>query len=209
LDVDTYSRLKSKSFEDADMDEPIMTDQTWFHFKTVVATSFGTIAFASFITGIVRTIQWLLYQYRHYTHESYQLRNGRRRGFGSGNLGRRAAAEVATGCVNTLAKIVDSFSQYTLVYVGLTGSALLPAAYACTRLFRRNLVIGLSVQGLLMMINVIGRIAVSILSGMIAFWTCTASLSGEQHGSEWVVAGIAAMIPYYVLGIVTSVVQNT
>jgi hypothetical protein len=108
--------------------------------------------------------------------------------------------------MNYLAKLINNLSTYTLVHVGLTGESFLVSGYQCTKLFRRNLIVGLLTSGLSRMVSFVGKFLVSSGIGYICFWN---SVSITHTGGEWMTAVVATLIPYYVMGIFTHVFETT
>ncbi|KAI8927585.1 plasma-membrane choline transporter-domain-containing protein [Entophlyctis helioformis] len=168
-------------------------DQTWRNFKFVATRSFGTVAFASLILGIARTLQWIISKVKSRTS--------------TGTSFLRFLHSVMTA----VSHLIDDFSSYTLVNTGLTGNSFTEAAYTCTRLFRRNLVLGLITQGMTRVISVMGKVLVSAIVGLVVFWAAVdrTSTGVGTGGHEWVAAGVATVVPYYVVGVLTHVIENT
>ncbi|KAJ3371810.1 hypothetical protein HDU91_004885 [Kappamyces sp. JEL0680] len=164
------------------------TDETWFHFQYVSSRSLGTIAFASLILGLVRTIQFLIRQIERYG--SRKVLNYR----------------IVAVTIAVLSKLLDDLSSYTLVHVGLTGESLLSSAFQCARLFRRNLILGLLTANLSRLMSFVGKVFVSSVIGLACFWS---SVSLTASGGEWITIVVATAIPYYVMGILTHVVETT
>jgi hypothetical protein len=79
------------------------------------------------------------------------------------------------------------------------------SAYKCASLFRRNLVLGLLTANLSKLMSFVGKIFVSSTIGLFVFWNSTSNASG----GEWITVLVATAIPYYVMGIMTQVVETT
>ena len=103
-----------------------------------------------------------------------------------------------------VSNVLEDFSSYTLVYVGLTGESLLSSAYHCSRLFRKSLILGLLTSNMSRLMSFAGKMFVSSVIGLVLFW----SSSVNPSGNEWVIMFVATLIPYYVMGICTHVVET-
>ena len=176
-------------------------DETARHFKFVSTRSFGPIAFASLVLGIVRFTQFVLARLRQALNSSQE-----------GNR----LVELLNACISTIWHIIDEFTAYTLIHTGLTGDSFRESAKVCSKLFRRNLVLGLLTQSVTKAISVLGKLLVSSLVGLTVFWgavnsttTTTNDKSISTAGDEWWVVFIATMVPYYVVGVLTHVIENT
>jgi hypothetical protein len=72
------------------------------------------------------------------------------------------------------------------------------------------MILGLMTHGLSRLLNILGRILLSISVGTIVFWTNVASpRPDDPMGYEWVLASISSAVPYYVIGVMTLVIENT
>jgi hypothetical protein len=101
---------------------------------------------------------------------------------------------------------LSNISSYALVHVGLTGEPFLVSGYQCTKLFRKNLILGLITSGVSRMVSFLGKLLISSAIGYICFWN---SITITHTGGEWVTAVVATIIPYYIVGIFTHVVETT
>nr|KAJ3422090.1 hypothetical protein HK105_001194 [Polyrhizophydium stewartii] len=180
-------------FQDMPSSPTHSSDQTWRNFKHVSTRSFGPVAFASLVLGAVRTAKYVISKIRE------------RASRGSSFM------RYLLAILSVVSRVLDDFSSYALVNTGLTGDGFIESAHACTRLFRRNLILGLITQGATKVISVLGRILVSAVVGIVVFWTAVGSTSPSvgTGGNEWVAAGVATIVPYYVVGVLTRVVENT
>jgi hypothetical protein len=171
-------------------EKSIQGDQTWFHFQHVYRKSFGAAVFSGLVLGSIRALKFI-------------IRVMRKRS-GSTSLG------LVGSCLEFLSSLIDNFSSYTLVYVGLTGESLPASAYACTRLFRRNLVLGLLTRHLSQLISFLGKAFVSVSIGLAVFWMRVKyPREDDMQGFEWIVGTLASIVPYYVMGVFTHVVETT
>ncbi|KAH6592892.1 hypothetical protein BASA50_007730 [Batrachochytrium salamandrivorans] len=169
------------------------SDQTWRNFKHVSTRSFGPIAFASLVLGAIQAIKYLI----------SKIRNRASRG--------SSFMRYLLSCLSLVSNLIDDLSGYALVNTGLTGDSFMDSAYSCTRLFRRNLILGLVTQSVAKIIGVLGRALVAATIGLAVFWgTVNRTSAGVgTGGNEWVVAGVSTIVPYYVMGVLTRVVENT
>lgn len=171
-------------------EETATSDRTFHHLNHVVRTSFGSVAIASFVLGTIRTLKFVLY-----------LLQKKSRSRSLGFVG---------SCLGFIASLVERFSSYTLVYVGLTGDSFSSSSYSCSRLFRRNLVLGLITSNLNQIVSLLGRILVAGSVGIIVFWVRVANPhTNDLPGYEWLAALISSVVPYYVMCVLTHVVDST
>ncbi|KAI8901491.1 plasma-membrane choline transporter-domain-containing protein [Globomyces pollinis-pini] len=166
----------------------ITSDQTWWHFKYVSCRSFGTIAIASLLLGIIRCLQFLIRQIERFGSKAF------------------LSHSLVSLIIGLMSDILNNFSSYTLVHVGLTGETYLVSGYQCTRLFRRNLVLGLLTSSISRLMSFMGKLFVSSLIGLSCFWSSVSLLSS---GGEWITALVATIIPYYIMGVLTHVIETT
>ncbi|KAK5671016.1 hypothetical protein BDV3_004831 [Batrachochytrium dendrobatidis] len=180
-------------FEDLPKSPTHSSDQTWRNFQHVSTKSFGSVALASLILGAVQTIKYIISKIRSRASQ--------------GSTFMRFLLSTLT----VVSQVIDDISGYALVNTGLTGDPFLDSAYACTRLFRRNLILGLITQSVAKIIGVLGRVLVASTVGLAVFWGAVNRTSNGvgTDGNEWVVAIVSTIVPYYVMGVLTKVVENT
>jgi hypothetical protein len=166
---------------------PITSDETWFHFKYVSTRSFGSIAFASLVIGMVQSVQFIIHKINEYSPQKLTQQR------------------FVRFTIDTITRFIDNFTSYQIVHVGLTGESFLVSGYQSTRLFHRNLVLGLLTASLSRLISFMGKFLVSSVIGYIFFWNS----QGMATGYEWLTFFVGTMIPYYVLGIFSHVFETT
>ncbi|KAJ1343427.1 hypothetical protein BSLG_002016 [Batrachochytrium salamandrivorans] len=122
------------------------------------------------------------------------------------SFGPIAFASLVLGAIQAIKYLISK-----ILNTGLTGDSFMDSAYSCTRLFRRNLILGLVTQSVAKIIGVLGRALVAATIGLAVFWgTVNRTSAGVgTGGNEWVVAGVSTIVPYYVMGVLTRVVENT
>ncbi|KAI8904117.1 plasma-membrane choline transporter-domain-containing protein [Gorgonomyces haynaldii] len=158
-------------------------DVTWMHLKAVTEKSFGQIVIASLVTGLLSFFKFTVHKMQQYT--------------------------ILKQFATSMSAFVESFSSYTLVYVGLTGESFLESSAQTTKLFRRNLVFGLATHFLSKLLHFLGKIFVSGIVGSIIFWIRVKNPIPDATGYEWLISLIAFAIPYYVVSIITHVLETT
>ncbi|KAJ3309698.1 hypothetical protein HDV04_005815 [Boothiomyces sp. JEL0838] len=170
-------------------DDATPVDNTWWHFEYVFCRSLGTISFASLILGIIKSIQYMVRQIERFSSKKF--------------LSRRFVLAV----LGFLERTISNFNSYVLVYVGLAGESLYASAYQCTKLFRRNLVLGLVTANISRLFSLVGKLLVSSFIGLVCFWNSFSII--DANGGEWITAAISSIIPFYVMGILTHVLETT
>lgn len=88
----------------------IKGDMTWFHFRNISYTSFGTVVFASLILGFIRFMKFVI-----------------------GITRRKSGNSLIVAVIEYVNQIIDRFSTYSLSYAGITGESYSQAAYLSTR----------------------------------------------------------------------------
>ncbi|KAJ3052627.1 hypothetical protein HK097_005938 [Rhizophlyctis rosea] len=166
------------------------SDRTTKHLKAALTTSFGSVCFASLILGIVETMQFFLRMARKRLPE-----------------GTSSIARLLSACLSVISDVLSQISSYALVYSSLTGSALLPSARACTRVFRRNLILGLATAALTRLVLTLGTLTVAAVSGVVCFFLASTREGGSPYA--WMVGCLGLLIPFYVVRFLARVVQNT
>ncbi|KAI7830664.1 plasma-membrane choline transporter-domain-containing protein [Gamsiella multidivaricata] len=109
-------------------------------------------------------------------------------------------------CCRVVQGLVESFNNYALIYVGITGESLFAAARSASKIFHRNLLWGLLSDFLTKLILYVYSTLLSILTGFAAFVFATHGLK-SPYG--YVIGILAGIIPYYVNGFFTHIMSIT
>ncbi|KAI9332821.1 choline transporter-like protein [Obelidium mucronatum] len=157
--------------------------------KNVVGPAFGSVCFASLVVATVEIIQFVVRTVR---------KNSRGRNSPIINF--------VDSCMDCTGRAVSQISSYTLIYCGLTGAGVCEGAFECTRLFRRNLVIGMATAGITRTLLFFGASAVA---GGVGSGTFFYSARGTGSPYAWVVGSIGAFVPFYIIRFMSQIIQNT
>ncbi|TPX45522.1 hypothetical protein SeLEV6574_g03019 [Synchytrium endobioticum] len=95
---------------------------------------------------------------------------------------------------------------YALVYCALTASTFCEAAVTCTRLFRRNLVLGLVTSTVTKLILALGVGAIALGTSAWAFFYASRGVGSPY---AWIVGILGGIIPYFIVSFLSNIVQNT
>ncbi|KAJ3248621.1 hypothetical protein HDU77_008057 [Chytriomyces hyalinus] len=171
------------------IDETFDEDLVARSFRGVVGSGFGSVCLASLIVGGVEGCQFV-------------VRNVRKNSRGS----TQPFLSLVDSCMDCIGRTVSQISSYTLIYCGLTGAPLCSGAYSCTRLFRRNLVMGMATAGITRAVLFFGASAAAGGVGAGAFFY---SARGTGSPYAWVVGGVGTLVPFYVVRFMSQVIQNT
>ncbi|TPX64991.1 hypothetical protein SpCBS45565_g05481 [Spizellomyces sp. 'palustris'] len=166
----------------------LSTDRTLKNFKAALTKSFGSIAFASLILGIIQTMQFMT-----------RLIRGR-------SSNNSAIHSFLTSCLDCWGQLADNVSSYALVYVGLSGDSFCVSSYRTTRIFRRNLILGLVTSTVTRLILLMGTATIALGCGVVTFFFASRGLGSPF---AYVVGGVGTVIPFYVVQVLGHVVQNT
>ncbi|KAJ3069370.1 hypothetical protein HDU98_007587, partial [Podochytrium sp. JEL0797] len=158
--------------------------------NATLGPGFGTVCLASLVVAAVEVVKFVV--------------NGVKK-----NLRNTSASPFLTlfsTCLTYTTTSLSHLSSYTLIYCGLTGTSLCTGASACTRLFRRNLVMGMATAGITRTLLFLGASAASGGVGMGVFFYAA---RGEGSPYAWVVGGVGAVGPFYIVRFMSQVIQNT
>ncbi|KAJ3157916.1 hypothetical protein HDU89_000295 [Geranomyces variabilis] len=169
------------------MEGSTTADRTWKNFRAATSTQFGSVCLGSLILGVVQTLQFFSRLARRVT--------------GGGAMHR-----LFTACLDCGGHLADNVTSYALVYVGLTGVSFASASYATTRVFRRNLVLGLVTATVTRLILFVATTTLAGGAGIAAFFFAS---RGLQSPYAYVVGVVGAVVPYYLVQVLAHVVQNT
>ncbi|KAI8822233.1 plasma-membrane choline transporter-domain-containing protein [Fimicolochytrium jonesii] len=163
-------------------------NRTYKNFTSSLTTSFGSICLASLILGLIQSLQ-------------LSIRLARRLTGSNGALHR-----LLTACLDCYGQLADNVTSYALVYAGLTGSSFPASCYSTTRVFRRNLVLGLVTSTVTRLIMGLATAGIALASGSVAFFFASRRL---ESPFAYVVGAVGTVIPYYLVQVLNHAVQNT
>ncbi|KAI9103018.1 plasma-membrane choline transporter-domain-containing protein [Phlyctochytrium arcticum] len=181
-----FQRYKCFLLQEADSTHS--RDRTIKNFKSAITKSFGSIAFASLILGVIQTLQFLT-----------RMARGR-------SSKRTALNSFLSSCLDCWGRLADNISSYALVYVGLSGESFCTAAYRTTRIFRRNLILGLVTSTVTRLILLMGTVTIAFLCGVVTFFFAS---RGLESPFAYIVGVVGTVVPYYIVQVLGHVVQNT
>ncbi|KAI8812416.1 plasma-membrane choline transporter-domain-containing protein [Cladochytrium replicatum] len=161
------------------------------HFKSAASKSFGSIAFGSLILSSIQLLQLIVTLLRKQTRK---------------NRTRRFILSFVDSVLLLLHTLLSQLNAYAVVWVGLTGDALLASARTCARLFRRNLALVVIQSTITQLVLSFGIGAVSLVSSATVFLVWSRQM---QSPYAYVVGLLGGAIPYYALHILSQVLQNT
>ncbi|KAJ3083337.1 hypothetical protein HK100_009469, partial [Physocladia obscura] len=171
------------------VDETFDEDLVARSFRGTIGAGFGSVCFASLVVAGVECVQFV-------------VRNVRKNSRGSN----RPFLALLDSCMDCLGRAVSQVSSYTLIYCGLTGTGVIEGAYSCTRLFRRNLVMGMATAGITRAVLFFGA---SAAAGGVGAGTFFYAARGTGSPYAWVVGGVGAFVPFYVIRFMSQIIQNT
>ncbi|KAJ3004889.1 hypothetical protein HKX48_000994 [Thoreauomyces humboldtii] len=169
-------------------DTSLSADRTWKNFMAAVTTSFGSICLGSLILSIIQTFQFASRMARRATGTHSPLHR------------------LLTACLDCGGRLADNVTSYALVYAGLTGSSFASASYATTRVFRRNLVLGLVTTTVTRLVLFVATATLAAAAGVAAFFFASRGLASPF---AYVVGMVGAVVPWYLVQVLAHVVQNT
>ncbi|KAI8617734.1 plasma-membrane choline transporter-domain-containing protein [Chytriomyces sp. MP71] len=171
------------------LDETFDEDLVGRSLKATLGPGFGSVCLASLVVGTVEVCQFV-------------VRNVRKHSRGSA----QPLISLVDSCLDCVNRSVTHISSYTLLYCGLTGASLCTGALGCTRLFRRNLVMGMATAGITRAILFFGA---SAAAGGVGAGTFFYSARGTGSPYAWMVGGVGAFVPFYVVRFMSQIIQNT
>ncbi|KAJ3104098.1 hypothetical protein HDU97_009547 [Phlyctochytrium planicorne] len=184
----TIAGVVGKWYFKRHQDETYEENQTLRNFKAATTTGFGTICFSALILAIVQTLQAFV---------RYVRKNSR---------GNTTLLLLIDACMSCTSYALDSITSMTLLYSGLTGHSLLKSGVLCTRLFRRNLVFGLTTSTLTRVVLTLGSVTAASCVGAGTFFYAARGLTSPF---AYVVGAIGVVVPFYVLRFISHVLQYT
>ncbi|TPX35361.1 hypothetical protein SmJEL517_g02225 [Synchytrium microbalum] len=173
-------------------DSDTSSDKTKRALTVAVTTSFGSIAFASMIMAIVSTSQAIVRFIRRRTQKMDRVAS--------------SWLVYVDSMLTTISTLTENLNSYSLVYCALTASSFCEAALTCTRLFRRNLVLGLVTSTVTRLVLGLGVGSIALGTGTWAFFYASRGMNSPY---AWVVGVVGAIIPYFVVNFLSSIVQHT
>ncbi|KAI9333337.1 plasma-membrane choline transporter-domain-containing protein [Zopfochytrium polystomum] len=171
-------------------DETYQEDQTWRYLKVALTTSFGSISLSSLIMAAVQTAQYFLQRLQKKNSTEY----------------RQSLLSLVDACMDCAGRSIETVSTFTLSYCGLTGESFFRSAYLSTRIFRRNLVVGITSMTLTRTILFLGALVPAGSCGAGGFFFAARGLASPY---AYIVGALGGAIPFYVLRFMSQVVQNT
>ncbi|KAJ3181598.1 hypothetical protein HDU85_003540 [Gaertneriomyces sp. JEL0708] len=189
-------------FRTHEIPQDIKEDRTTKNLKAALTTNFGSVCFASLILGTVKAMQ----------HVTSLIKRATRRDSSNPSQLHR----FLTSCTDCWGHLAENVTTYALVHVGLTGSSFWKSSYITTRIFRRNLVLGL-ITNTVTRIIVAGIAAiVAGCAGAVGWWISTNSMAtGDQSGQTGIFGGglvvgvFAGGVGWGVVRVLGGIVQNT
>ncbi|KAJ3290761.1 hypothetical protein HDU79_002975 [Rhizoclosmatium sp. JEL0117] len=172
------------------IDETYDEDLVTKSLKGSLGPGFGSICFASLVVAAVEVTQFVIRTIR---------KNSR---------GRPSSAFLALldSCMDCTSRAISQISSYTLIYCGITGASVCEGATLCTRLFRRNLVVGMATAGITRTLLFLGA---SGAAGGVGAGTFFYAARGVGSPYAWVVGSVGAFVPFYVVRFMSQIIQNT
>ncbi|KAI8355829.1 plasma-membrane choline transporter-domain-containing protein [Mortierella sp. GBAus27b] len=115
-------------------------------------------------------------------------------------------APALTWCCRIILGLVESFNNYTLIYVGITGESLFTASKSASMVFQRSKIRALLSDLLTKLVLYVYSALLALISGFAAYIFATHSLK-SPYG--YVVGILATVIPYYIARFFTHVMAIT
>ncbi|KAI8854200.1 plasma-membrane choline transporter-domain-containing protein [Chytridium lagenaria] len=184
----TISGVVGQWYFKRNVDETYEVDQTVRNLKAALTTGFGTVCFSALVLASVQTLQAFV---------KYVRKNSR---------GSNALLLLIDACLSCTSYTLDTITSMTLLYSGLTGHSLVRSGVLCTRLFRRNLVFGLTTSTLTRVVLTLGSLTAASCVGAITFFYAARGLTSPF---AYVVGVVGVVIPFYVLRFISHVLQHT
>jgi len=155
------------------------------HLKYALTTSLGSICFASVIQGFLSIIKY-----------SARL------------LSRISSSKIEfiTCTLTALISILEEWTPFALIKVGISGDDLITSAKKCTLLFRRNLVLGLLSSTISRILVFSGTLAISCCSGIAVGYISSHSM---HNYLAIAMAGVSTVFPLYMLRFVGQIITHT
>lgn len=105
--------------------------------------------------------------------------------------------------------LISNLNKFTLIFIALQNDSYLYGAIKCTRMFHRNLILGLTTSAVSRIILLFGGLVSSSTIALIVL-----HLSGDQEFSSIMKAGsigilIWGFVPFACLQFITNIVQTT
>ncbi|KAJ3218809.1 hypothetical protein HDU67_004057 [Dinochytrium kinnereticum] len=194
----TIAGVVGKWYFKRNFDETHEEDQTLRNLKAAVSTGFGTVCFSAGVLALAQTAQAFVKFVRKYDCVFYAKNNSR--GSSGGLL------LLLDACMSCFSYSLDTLTSMTLLYSGLTGHSLLRSGVLCTRLFRRNLVFGLTTSTLTRVVLTLGAITAASCVGAATFFYAARGLTSPF---AYVVGVVGVVVPFYVLRFISHVLQYT
>ncbi|KAJ3344383.1 hypothetical protein HDU83_005285 [Entophlyctis luteolus] len=192
------------------VDETYDEDLVAKSLEVAVGPGFGSVCFAGLVCGTVEAVQFGVRRIRrvecfclrfcHHLVVEKPHQNIR------GNALQTFAMKTLDSALTFLSNVTSQITSYTLIYCGLTGASLCVGAVKCSRLFRRNLVLGMATAGITRAILYFGATAAAGGVGAGAFFYAA---RGDGSPYAWVVGGVGAVVPFYVVRFMSQIIQNT
>jgi hypothetical protein len=155
------------------------------HIKYALSTSLGSICFASLIQGLLSTIKFSVRLLSRILPSRFDF----------------IACTLAA-----LISILDEWTPFALITVGISGDDLITSANKCTLLFRRNLVLGLLSSTMSRVLVFSGILSLSCCSGVAVAYISSHSM---HNYVALVTGGVATIIPFYMLRFVGQIMTHT
>lgn len=110
-----------------------------------------------------------------------------------------------TACLACLDGILDNLNAYILTQCGISGEAFFPSARTTTKIFRRNLVFGLTNDMVTKMVLMVGSLVVSLACGLAGFIIATHTFA-SPYG--YITGILGALIAWQVTGFYTKILTS-
>jgi hypothetical protein len=155
------------------------------HLKYALSTSLGSVCFASLIQGFLSTVKFSVRLLSRISSSKFEF----------------------ISCIFTaFITILDEWTPFALIKVGISGDDLITSAKKCTLLFRRNLVLGLLSSTISRILVFSGTLSISCCSGIAV----TYILSHSMHNYlALAMGGASAIFPFYMLRFFGQIITHT
>jgi hypothetical protein len=155
---------------------------TWESTLATLKYSFGSISFAALLLSTFQTIQFLFKRLRKELKRTGQYSSGR-------------LLYLVERIVSYVYGLTSAVTTYTIIYSSLQNSSFLSSAAKCTRLFQRNLIIGMSATLMTRIVFVCGTYLAStvVMLGVLHFYNM--ELNVLRTG--YLGVGVWGIMPYF------------
>ncbi|KAF9984969.1 hypothetical protein BGZ65_012077 [Modicella reniformis] len=176
-----FHRLEPFGYHSSKITEPALISAT--------TTLFGPVCLGGLLIAIARFTRFVV------EHITKKLKDKNFLLFASINT-----------CCQVIQSLVENFNNYTLIYVGITGESLFSASQSTSKLFERNVVLGLLSDLLTQLVLYIYSVLLAVFTGFAAYIFATHTLMSAY---SYVIGILATIIPFYIANFFTNVMSIT